>query len=162
MKKSFSFSISSRHPVELFSVWSHISSMKGVNYELMPYIRMTYPKNRESIAASDTSLFKPGETVFLSLILLFGCIPFDLHWLCFDSIEIGTGFHENSVTLLNSMWKHRRLLTQYRNYVEIRDEVEFSPRLPVMGYILLPIVRFIFGRRHEKLEALFRERTLSV
>eukprot|EP01038_Epipyxis_sp_PR26KG_P007947 gene7947-10783_t len=84
-KKTFSFQISSNFLVDRRELWDHIVSMPNINKELMPYIRMTYPANRSSIKDSE-EIIPFGQTLFVSVLLLFGLIPIDLHWLRLDRI----------------------------------------------------------------------------
>ena len=130
--------------------------MSSINYELMPIIRMTYPPDRASLKDSET-LIPFGKTLFRSTLLLFGFIPIDLHWLCLEQIVEGESFNENSFTLLQKQWKHARSLASTTNgFVILTDSVEFTPRIPLLGYILLPVVKYIFWHRHLQLKKKFR------
>ena len=148
----FSFSIESELgyvPKNL--VWKHITQMKNVNAELSPFIHMTFPKDRTEI--SDALIVPTNTVLFTSVLLLFRWIPIDLHFLCLDRVEEGTAFYENSYTLLNRYWKHTRILTERMGKVYVLDDVHFSPRLPLIGYFLLPVIRYIFKNRHHNLKA---------
>eukprot|EP00981_Chlorochromonas_danica_P015702 scaffold14366_cov208-Ochromonas_danica.AAC.8 len=73
-----------------------------------------------------------------------------------DRIIDGKAFYENSTTLLQKYWKHTRTLTDKPDgVVQLTDEVEFMPRIPFMGYILLPVVKHIFQHRHRQLQKTF-------
>lgn len=121
----------------------------------MPYLRMTYPADRSSLKGH-TAIPK-GETLFVSTLLLFGFIPIDLHWLRLDRIVDGKAFHENSTTLLNKFWRHNRILTDKSDgLVELTDELEFQPRVPFVGFIVLYIVKIIFRHRHKILRRTFK------
>ena len=81
-----------------------------------------------------------------------------MHWLRLDSFEVGKSFCENSTTLLNEVWRHNRQLQPCDDEdgtVDITDTVEFQPRLPFIGHLLLPVVKFIFQNRHAKLRGMF-------
>jgi hypothetical protein len=152
----FSFQISSSLIVKnQQSVWNHIVKMTSVNNELFPFIRMTYPKNMSEILENDKVPY--GETLFVSVLLLFNLFPIDLHWLRFDSIINGVSFHENSTTLLHKYWKHTRVLTtdNATGCVQVTDKLEFLPRIRILGYLLLPIIKFVFKNRHKKLRSVF-------
>jgi ligand-binding SRPBCC domain-containing protein len=136
-------------------VWSHITQMKNVNEELSPYVRMTFPKDRADIASHDIRSIPMNTVLFTSVLLLFGWIPFDLHFLAFDRIVNGTAFYENSSTLLNRYWKHTRIISERGGKVFVSDEVHFSPRVPFIGSILTPVVRHIFVNRHKQLKRAF-------
>ena len=80
-------------------------TMKGVNKELSPLIRMTAPSEW-----SDRAIFEwpTGRTLFSSWILLFGVIPIDRHSFFFQSIDRQRGFVEESSSLTNRLWCHSR------------------------------------------------------
>ena len=142
--------------------------MSGVNAELMPYVRMTYPKSMSNLD-DFVGEFVPGEVVFTSYLLLFGFIPFDIHWLAIDSFVDGVSFCENSSSVMHKFWKHKRTLSVVPEPtvgaggdnsgsgcngcggVDVTDEVEFCPRLPLLGYLLQYVVYAVFQNRHSKL-----------
>jgi ligand-binding SRPBCC domain-containing protein len=149
----YSISIESEVPASREAVWAHVTQMKNVNAELSPFITMTYPKDRSELAGH---VVVPTHVVlFTSVLLLFGWIPFDLHYLSFDRIVEGSAFYENSTTLLNRYWKHTRIISQRGQRVFVSDEVHFSPRVPLIGNIMVPIVRYIFNSRHHNLKNAF-------
>lgn len=155
MQQSFTFSITSRIKADKASVWYHMSSMAGVNLELSPYIKMTYPKDKANLSDLSTQ-FISGETIFVSFLLLFGLIPIDVHFLRLDAFDKGISFTENSVSLLQESWKHHRILIQTSaECVDVTDTVTFQPRLPLLGHLLLPMVRFVFRGRHINLQSMF-------
>jgi ligand-binding SRPBCC domain-containing protein len=155
MSKGFRFTIRTTLPshYKKDAIWKHITNMSNVNAELMPYIYMTYP---EEAAQSGLDQVPLRTTLFMSVILLFGLIPIDFHWLKFDSLKINEGFQENSTTMLQQYWKHHRYLTERNGSVEVTDELEFLPRLPLVGYLLLPVIRFIFEHRHAQLKKILK------
>jgi hypothetical protein len=152
----FSFQISSSFPVkDQQLVWDYVVKMTNVNIELSPYIRMTYPENMSRISERDEVPY--GETLFVSVLLLFGFFPIDLHWLRFDNIVRGKAFYENSTTLLHKYWKHSRILTKdsASGCVQVTDKLDFMPRIRLFGYVLLPIIKYVFENRHMKLRSVF-------
>ena len=80
--------------------WNHITNMSKINSELMPYIYMTYPEEAAQ-GISVPGAVPLGKTLFMSIIMLFGIIPIDFHWLKFDTLDFGIGFQENSTTMLH-------------------------------------------------------------
>jgi ligand-binding SRPBCC domain-containing protein len=150
--KNFTFQVESPVNCESEKLWLHVTQMQNINYELMPFARMTYPKERAALNVSDVPL---QTTLIKSVILLFGFIPVDLHLLRLDNIVSGQAFYENSTTLMHCYWKHTRTLKPKGNVTVIKDEVSFSPRLPLVGHLLLPVYRHIFQHRHRKLQAFF-------
>lgn len=149
MVLSFRVSQSSLLSADRLAVWRHMTRMAGVNEELMPVFRMTFPSY-----AADLSLFERsmlGHHLFTSVLLLFGIFPIDLHFLRLEDLDDERGFDENSSSLLHSFWRHRRSLRDCEGGVEVTDEVTFSPRLAYLGYLVQPIVSFVFSHRHRQL-----------
>lgn len=118
----------------------------------MPFARMTYPKERSEIG-TDKVPFK--QTLFKSIVLLFGFIPSDIHCLRFDKSDEGSAFYENSISLLHRYWKHTRTIFERDGKTFLRDEIDFLPRVFPMGYLLLPFIKTIFRNRHKKLQSHF-------
>ncbi len=127
-------------------------TMKGVNRELSPLIRMTAPSewSRKPIFEWPT-----GKVLFSSWILLFSILPIDRHTFFFQSIDRQRGFAESSSSLTNKLWQHRRDINRNGALCRVTDTVEFQCRLPVLAYVLAPVYRFIFKHRHRVLRSYF-------
>lgn len=127
-------------------------TMKGVNRELSPLIRMTAPSEW-----SNKPIFEwpTGEVLFSSWILLFGILPVDRHTFFFQSIDRQRGFAEASSSLTNNLWHHRRQINRNGASCWLMDTVEFQCRLPVTAYVMSPLYRFIFRHRHRVLRSLY-------
>ena len=134
------------------AVWGRVASMTGVNAELMPAVRMTFPRACERL---DRNLLVPGRTLFRSVLLLFGVLPVDVHSLALASLAPGRGFLESSSSLLNRRWIHERVLDAEEGATRIRDRVYFECRLPGLRVALAPVVRAIFRHRHAQLRRHF-------
>lgn len=150
--KIFSFDITSELPAPPEVVWRDVFDMRGVNEELAPFIRMTYPK--------ETDWSKPvpsGQVLFNSMILLFGVLPVDQHYLRFESIEPGKGFHEYSYSIINNLWEHKRTLEAVEEGTLLRDELRFAPQVPVLGWLLKGIYQAVFRHRHQRLRRRYRQ-----
>jgi len=130
-------------------------TMKGVNKELSPLIRMTAPSEWSDRAISE---WPTGRTLFSSWILLFGVIPIDRHSFFFQSIDRQRGFVEESSSLTNRLWCHSREIDWSGSSCRITDTVEFQCRLPLLGYLLAPVYRFVFRHRHKVLMSCFKGR----
>lgn len=171
---TFKFSISTTlSGVDASFVWDHMTDMKGVNEELMPWMRMTYPSETSSLMGIVNKV-PLRTTLFTSVLLLFGFLPIDLHWLALDHIDEGKGFDENSCSLLQKYWKHSRHITTIpsidgdpnserqddtistQKRIIVRDELEFCPRVPFVGYFVLLVVKFLFMHRHKQLKKKFQ------
>jgi ligand-binding SRPBCC domain-containing protein len=133
-------------------VWARVSTMAGVNDELMPVVRMTYPPEGESL---DVSSMPIGEVAFRSWILLFGFLPIDRHALRLLRVEPGRGFLESSTSWNQRTWIHERTIESEPGGCRIADRVEFEPRLGLLGPLLQPIFRAVFRHRHARLRAHF-------
>ncbi|MBS1623673.1 MAG: hypothetical protein JST83_06610 [Bacteroidetes bacterium] len=149
----FTYTVQTLIPADRPTLWQHVTQMRHVNDELMPFVRMTYPADRASLAGQTVPM---GTVLFRSVILLFGILPIDLHLLAFDKIEDNKAFYENSTTLTHRYWKHTRSLTDTSGGTIVKDEVHFSPRLPLIGYLFLPIYTAIFRHRHRQLARAFK------
>ena len=150
--KDFSLSIESEINSSKEILWQHITKMKNVNAELFPFAKMTYPKERSEIGNNDVPL---QQVLFKSVILLFGFIPIDLHYLRLDKIDFGTAFYENSYSLQHHYWKHTRIILERQGKTFVRDELHFAPRISFFGYLLLPVYKIIFANRHKQLQKAF-------
>jgi hypothetical protein len=60
---TYEFSVTSNLAASAAKVWKHAASMKGVNRQLFPIARMTYPK---SISRLDRASIAPGRRLFRS------------------------------------------------------------------------------------------------
>jgi ligand-binding SRPBCC domain-containing protein len=126
--------------------------MAGVNAELMPFVRMTFPRGHERI---DIRTPIAGSPLFRSVLLLFGVLPIDIHWVTLAHLDPGTSFLECSSSLLHRRWVHERRLEVENGSTRIRDRVHFECRIPILGRALTPVVRAIFRHRHAQLRRHF-------
>lgn len=134
------------------AVWERIASMTGVNAELMPAVRMTFPRGSERL---DRHPPVAGRPLFRSVLLLFGVLPIDVHSLALASLTPGRGFLESSSSLLHRRWIHERVLDAEGAGTRIRDRVYFECRLLGLSMALTPVVRAIFHHRHAQLRRHF-------
>lgn len=134
------------------SLWQHASSMAGVNYELMPLVRMTYPADRNALPQGEAV---PDEVLFQSWLLLFAFLPFDRHALRLVDVWPGRGFDEDSTSWLQSRWVHKRRLVAQASGVVVTDELEITPRLGFTAPMTAFIVKQLFAHRHHRLRRRF-------
>ncbi|MCU0447390.1 MAG: hypothetical protein MUE85_21040 [Microscillaceae bacterium] len=147
MAREFHFRIDSILTASPAQVWQHANNFDGVNYELMPWAKMTAGA---STPALSIEALPTGKNPFKSWILLFGFIPFDLHYLGMEKVS-KQGFSEKSYSFWQKLWKHERRLMELGNNCLVVDEVTFSPRIALLGYLLKPIFMIVFRHRHYQL-----------
>jgi hypothetical protein len=87
-------------------VWARARTMEGVNAELRPLVRMTVPKRFRGLTIDEAPV---GERAFTSVVLAFGVVPFDLHFLTIAERR-ERGFLERSTTLVQKRWEHERTI----------------------------------------------------
>lgn len=133
-------------------VWRSVSSMRGVNVELHPYIHMTSPKDRQCFTAAVV----PGRVVFRSWLLLFRVLPFDRHALAFERIDEGVGFVEESTSFLQQRWGHERSLSDSPSGgCVVTDRLLIEPRVGFSRPLVAAMVPFLFRHRHRRLRNQF-------
>jgi hypothetical protein len=132
----------------------HASSFDGVNRELRPLARMTFPPE---FACLTPAMVLKDRPAFRSWILLFGFIPVDFDDIMLVELEPGRAFDERSRLLTMRQWHHRRTLVPTPTGCIVRDEVKCVPRLFVTGPVLFRLYRFAFKLRHRALRRRFGE-----
>ncbi len=128
-------------------VWRAIGNWEGVNHELGPILKMSYPERYaklEDIPADGKSYFTAG-------ISLFGILPIDHHKFAFVGFNAPNSFDERSSNLNMTSWSHIRTLVERDGGVEITDDCSFVPRFRVLGGLLRTIFTWVFKRRHQRL-----------
>ena len=131
-------------------VWNRAVQMDGVNEELFPIMKMTYPNMAKAKSINECPL---KTHLFTSIILLFCLIPIDTHFLKIDRIS-PYAFWENSSSLTMKEWKHhRRIRGIDSNDCQITDEVDFHSRLGfILDYLLFGLLYLVFWNRHRNLK----------
>jgi ligand-binding SRPBCC domain-containing protein len=134
------------------AVWAAVATMRGVNDELRPWLRMTHPRGLERLDAQPVPL---GVRLFRSWILMGGVLPVDYDDLVLTRLEPGRGFREESTMLTMRRWVHERTLADAPGGCELCDHLEFEPRAAVPGAAAAAVVRALFAHRHARLRARF-------
>lgn len=132
-------------------VWSRVSTMAGVNAELMPLVRMGYPERFEPLRLADAPT---GQVLFHSVLYLFGVLPMDVHALRLDAVH-ENGFDERSSSWLQREWIHRRRVEPTVSGARVTDELRICPRLALATPLVRLLVRWIFLHRHRRLRKHF-------
>ena len=148
MKSVFEFTTTSIVELESIQLWKALTNMQGVNYELAPFVKMTVPIAYQDFTIADAPI---GEQLFKSVILLFQLIPVDIHYFKLEKVIPNERFEEDSTSLMHYFWKHTRILTAVDEGTEVKDIIQFRPRIPLIGFVLQPIYQFIFKNRHQRL-----------
>ena len=134
-------------------VWSRVATPKGVNAELMPLVRMTFPRGA---SLTDLPPERMGTPVAACWLLALGLIPFDRHVLVLDHVG-DRSFSERSHSLMQREWRHDRSVTPDGDGCILTDRVKVLPRLPFLAAPTRWIVGRIFAHRHKRLRQLFGE-----
>jgi hypothetical protein len=137
------------------AVWERITTMKGINHELSPWMRMTSPRG----ATLSVETVPLGRPWFRSWILLFGVLPFDFDELCVERLEEDRGFLERSRMLSAPLWEHERTLEPLpEGRTRLTDRVGFRPRVRALARVHRGVITATFGHRHRRLRAFFAPR----
>ena len=123
-------------------------TMRSVNAELAPLVRMTAPVNWENRSILELPV---GQTLFHSWVLLLGFVPIDRHVFFFDSIDPARGFVESSSSTINAVWRHQRVITPVPSGCCLTDTVSYRNRVPGLGVFFRPVYRLVFFWRHRYL-----------
>ena len=143
-----SINVQSEIDGEAKQIAPELLTMGGVNYELMPMVKMTAP---EKWYKSPIYEWPESGYIFSSVILLFGFIPVDLHkfGLLDTSLE---GIRESSTSLIIKSWRHDRVIEDLGKTVRVIDILEIQPKVKTLAVILAPIYEQIFKHRHKRLK----------
>lgn len=151
MKLKFCTSLSSN----MDTVWNGVTKMEGVNAELYPLIKMTYPSKSNDLSIKDAPL---NKHLFTSVLLLFMFIPIDLHFLKLKKVKYGE-FLEESSSIIQYKWIHHRTIIKdpyNKNNCILTDELEWNTRLyGFANFLMYPILYLIFWNRHRRLKLLY-------
>ncbi len=128
-------------------VWDWITSIKGIQKEMMPYFKMTAPKGIRNIKDVKIVL---GDVLFRSHIYLFGFLPIGHDDMTLIEYSEGRGFIEQSPMSTMELWRHQREIDTVDTGTLITDNLTFRPK-----YASKSIGRFmqrVFRHRHEVLK----------
>jgi ligand-binding SRPBCC domain-containing protein len=140
-----SFRVSSILHAQPAAVWARVTTIDGVNAELMPLVRMT--------GEGEIGVGPLGR----SWILLGGVLPIDYDDICLEAVEPGRGFRERSRLGSCSAWHHdRTLLPLAGGRTRVVDEVAFAPRLRAFGGLMAFTFELTFRWRHRRLRRQWR------
>ena len=147
------FVVSSVLSAEPERLWRHAVSPAGVNRELRPLLRMTFPAAGSDLTAS----WRPGKRLYRSWLLLGGLLPVEYDDVVFEEVEPGRRFLERSSLLSQRVWEHERSIEPAARGSRLTDRVRFEPRARWLGAVQAPLFRTVFRLRHRNLRRLFGE-----
>ncbi|TQK11283.1 hypothetical protein [Herbaspirillum sp. SJZ107] len=134
-------------------LWDWSTSVRGVDAEMGPVLKLDFPKGMTHIPRDGSGLGKPlGNCKFL----LFGLLPVDLSRLTFVEVEPGRRFVEQSPLLSMKSWRHERTIAPGPDGTEVVDRLEFTPRFAPK--VVTWFISKFFQHRHDVLRRVFRER----
>lgn len=141
--------ISTWLPRSADGVWAAVSTPAGVNAELAPLARMTFPTGAPDIR--DAPIGKPAAVCWL---LAGRVLPFDRHVLMFADVG-PSGFVETSHSLMHHQWKHERSVRPDGPGCIVRDIVTVTPRLAILQAPTDATAAWVFRHRHKRLKLLY-------
>jgi len=145
--------ISSRVHASPETVLDRVSRLDGVNQELWPVMKMTWPREADGRSLFEAPLNQP---LFRSWLLLFGVLPVDFDDIALASVDPSSGFVESSTMMSMRTWRHERRVTKLPDGgARVSDTLTFTPRIPGTGAVLAAIVSALFHHRHRRLARLF-------
>ena len=130
------------------TVWARVTTARGVNDELWPFLRMTAPRRLREEGLAGVRL---GERVCRSWVLLFGVLPVDYDDITLVRLEAPRFFLERSTMLSQRAWEHERTIQAAPGGSILTDCVSYQPRLPLPDPILRALYSLIFRHRHQRL-----------
>lgn len=157
MRQAYQLTFCSEVAAPPETVWTLVSTMAGVNQELAPLLRMTYPPAQRNLPTA----VPLGRRAFRSWLLLFGLVPIEYDDLTLLKLAPNRGFVERSPMMTLRIWQHVRTLRPVPGGCRITDRLTFVPRLPYTGWLWQLAVRGTFAWRHRNLRRIFGTGTVS-
>jgi hypothetical protein len=154
MQRIYEFSLHSNLAASPAELWKQAATMEGVNRELFPLARMTYPSGFNQLEAQS---LRPGRPLFRSWILALGFLPIDYDDITLVRLEPQGGFLEVSPMGSQRTWRHQRILEPLPNGCRVTDQIRFTPKLPLLGRLYLALFKASFSLRHYNLRHKFGE-----
>ena len=133
-------------------VWRAVTSIAGVNFELMPLVAMTVPAGLAGASLDDLPL---GEQAGRSWIKLFGLLPVDYDDLVIAERGPGHRFFEQSSMMTQSQWWHERVVEALPGGSRVIDRLSWRGRLRFFGVLYRIAVPVLFRHRHRRLRRRF-------
>lgn len=132
------------------TVWQEVTTLKGINREMMPYLKMSGPE--ENLV----ELFQnhPESPLFTSQILMGGWLPVDQ--MKVTIVDGGEGwFVEQSPMYWMKLWRHERRVEPFQTGCLLSDHVLFRPEIGIMAPVMKYFLILFFQHRHRMLQQHF-------
>jgi ligand-binding SRPBCC domain-containing protein len=139
-------------------VWAHVSSVRGINDEFWPLLRMTAPR---SVREQGLAAVQVGERVCRSWVLLLGVLPVDYDDITLTRLDPPRGFLEQSKMLSQRAWEHERTIEPCPDGCTVTDRIRYEPRVPLPDAVFRALYGLIFRFRHGRLRRRFGGRALA-
>jgi ligand-binding SRPBCC domain-containing protein len=139
-------------------VWGHVSTVRGINDEFWPLLRMTAPRR---LREQGLAAVRVGERICRSWVLLLGVLPVDYDDITLARLEPPRGFLERSSMLSQREWEHERTIEPAPDGCSLTDRVRYRPRVPLPDVVFRALYGSIFGYRHRRLRRRFGGRPLA-
>ncbi len=146
------FEIESRLSTPADVVWGEVTAIDGVNFELMPLVRMSVPDGLAGARIDDLPLH---QCVGRSWIKLFGFLPVDYDDLVIAERGPGYRFFEKSSMMTQSRWFHERRVEPLPDGSRVIDRLSWQGRVVPFGALYRIAVPVLFGHRHSRLRRRF-------
>jgi hypothetical protein len=133
------------------TVWRRVTSVDGIDDEMAPLLRMTFPRGMRALPAKG---FVPGQRLCRSWLLLLRVLPIDRSDLTLVELEPGRRFLERSPMLSMAFWQHERIVAPSQQGTRVVDNLVFQPRL-LPRVLARASVGLFFRHRHARLRRRF-------
>lgn len=143
--RTYEFALSSDVAATADVVWAHATSAEGINFELFPLARMTFPRDPELL---DPKRVRLGERHFRSWVLFLGFLPVEYDDLTLIELDPPRRFLERSPMLTQREWEHERTVEEFSWGTRVRDRIRFTPRIRALGAVQFLVFRATFALRH--------------
>jgi ligand-binding SRPBCC domain-containing protein len=146
-------------PASPSEIWPVVTSPEGINFELMPVMRMTVPRQLKGKAIHEMPV---RQKIGRSWFFLLGFLPIDFDDITIAELDDGRRFLERSTMMSMSAWEHERTLVERDGGTEVSDRVMFKMR-PPLGWVpgahavIGTLLRWLFEHRHRRLVRWFQE-----
>jgi ligand-binding SRPBCC domain-containing protein len=135
-------------------VWARVTRMDAINREMMPFMRMTYPREAEGMTLDGADV-RLGEPLFRSWVLLGGILPIERMDVTLVELDRGKRFVEQSRTLAMRRWRHERTIEPAEGGCRVTDRLTLEAPMGALSPVIARLVGVFFDHRHRQLRHTF-------